>query len=210
MDSSRAAGGRPSKERVMAPKAKPKIKSLSLAGQHSETETRRDASDDQPKGQIMKTAKDTFEDVAAKNTDSVQKGYDQVLGATREQLEKASASAFKAYEEFSKFQKDNYDAYVAASSIFAKGAENVGKAWMSLTQEAMENAAQTAKALLGAKTLREAVDLQSDFAKANFDKLVAESTKLSELSVKVANEAFAPINARVNVAVEKMLKPVAA
>jgi len=194
----------------MASKAKPKTKSLPLEGQRIETLTRRDAGDDQPKGQTMKPTKETFEDVAAKGTDFVQKGYDQMLGATREQLEKASVSAFKAYEEFSKFQKDNYDAYLAASTIFAKGAENVGKTWMSLTQEALENAAQTAKALLGAKTLREAVDLQSDFAKSNFDKLVAEGTKLSELSVKVANEAFAPLNARVNVAVEKMLKPVAA
>lgn len=194
----------------MAPKAKPKSKSLPPAGPRGETEMRRDASDHQPKGLTMKTTKDTFENVAPKSTEFVQKGYDQVLGATREQIEKASASAFKAYEELSKFQKDNYDAYLAASTIFAKGAENVGKAWMSLTQEALENAAQTAKALLGAKTLREAVDLQSDFAKSNFDKLVAEGTKLSELSVKVANEAFAPLNARVNVAVEKMLKPVAA
>lgn len=190
----------------MAQKAKPKIKALPVEG--IEIETRR-SSDEQPKGQTMKT-KETFEHVAAKSTDFAQKGYDQVLGATREQLEKASASAFKAYEEFSKFHKDNYDAYLAASTIFAKGAENVGKAWMSLTQEALENAAQTAKALLGAKTLREAVDLQSDFAKSNFDKFVAEGTKLSELSVKVTNEAFAPLNARMNVAVEKMLKPVAA
>lgn len=192
----------------MAPKAKPKTKALPLNG--SETETRRSVSGNQPKGQTMKTSKETYEDVAAKGTDFIQKGYDQVLGASREQFEKASVSAFKAYEELSKFHKDNYDAYLAASSIFAKGAENVGKAWMSLTQESLETAAQTAKALLGAKTLREAVDLQSDFAKSNFDKLVAEGTKLSELSVKVANEAFAPLNARVNVAVEKMLKPVAA
>lgn len=194
----------------MAPKAKPKIKSLPHEGLRTETEARRDASADALKGLTMKTSKETFEDVTAKSTDFVQKGYDQLLGATREQIEKASVSAFKAYEEFSKFQKDNYDAYVAASTIFAKGAENVGKTWMSLTQEALENAAQTAKALLGAKTLREAVDLQSDFAKSNFDKFVAEGTKLSELSVKVTNEAFAPINARVNVAVEKLLKPVAA
>lgn len=196
----------------MAPKAKPKTKALPAEGQGQtdETDTRRAARGAQPKDQTMKTTKETVEDVTVKGTEFVQKGYEQVVGATREQLEKASASAFKVYEEVSKFQKDNYDAYLAASTIFAKGAENVGKAWMSLTQESLENAAQTAKALLGAKTLREAVDLQSDFAKSNFDKLVAESTKLSELSVKVANEAFAPLNARVNVAVEKMLKPVAA
>ena len=185
----------------MAPKAKPKIKAPPIEGLRIDFE---------PKGQTMKTSKETFEDVTAKSTDFVQKGYDQVLGASREQFDKASVSAFKAYEEFSKFQKDNYEAFVAASTIFAKGAENVGKAWMTLSQEAMEAAAQTAKSLLGAKTLREAVDLQSDFAKSNFDKFVAEGTKMSELTVKVANEAFAPLNARVNVAVEKLLKPVAA
>ena len=158
----------------------------------------------------MKPNKQAFEDMTAKTTEFAQKGYDNLLGATREQLETVSVSAFKAFEEFSKFQKDNYEAFVAASTIFAKGAENVGKAWMALSQEAMEAAAQTAKSLLGAKTLREAVDLQSDFAKTNFDKFVAEGTKMSELTVKVANEAFAPLNARVNVAVEKLLKPVAA
>jgi len=194
----------------MAPKAKPSRKTTSPVGRPPETESRRAAADAQPKGQIMKPTKETYEDITAKTTEFAQKGYDQFLGTTREQIEKASVSAFKAYEEFAKFQKDNYEAYVAASTIFAKGAENVGKAWMSLSQEAMEAAAHTAKALLGAKTLREAVDLQSDFAKSNFDKLLAEGTKMSELTVKVANEAFAPLNARVNVAVEKLLKPVAA
>ncbi len=193
----------------MAAVAKPSRKTTRPKGRNPTTEMR-PAADAQPKGQTMKTTKDKYENTAAKTTEFAQKGYDEFLGSTRQQFEKASVSAFKAYEEFSKFQKDNYDACVAATGIFAKGAENVGKTWMGLTQEAMEEAAQTAKALLGAKTLREAVDLQSGFAKANFDKFVAEGTKLSELTVKVANEAFAPLNARVNVAVEKLLKPVAA
>ena len=74
----------------------------------------------------------------------------------------------------------------------------------------MEHAASTAKALVGVKSLREAVDLQTDFAKGNFDKIVAESTKLSETAVKVANDAMEPITARVNVTVEKLFKPLAA
>ena len=136
--------------------------------------------------------------------------FENVATTSREQFEKASQNAYRSLEDYSKFQKDNWEAFVAASQIAAKGAETIGRAWMALTQEAMENAASTAKALIGAKTLREAVDLQQDFAKTNFDKFVAESTKLSEIGVKVANEAFEPITARVNVAVEKILKPVAA
>lgn len=130
--------------------------------------------------------------------------------AAREQIEKASQTAYKSFEEMSKLQKDNWDAVVAASQIWAKGAEVIGKAWMGLAQETLETAATTAKAMVGVKTLREAVDLQADFAKGNFDKFVAESTKMSETVVKVANDAMEPITARVNVSVEKIFKPLAA
>jgi len=130
--------------------------------------------------------------------------------AAREQIEKASQTAYKSFEEMSKLQKDNWDAMVAASQIWAKGAEVIGKAWMGLAQETLETAATTAKAMVGVKTLREAVDLQADFAKGNFDKFVAESTKMSETVVKVANDAMEPITARVNVSVEKIFKPLAA
>jgi phasin family protein len=178
---------------------------------HPETEMRRTATIEIMKGPTMNAKmKNTMDEIATRSAEFAQKGYDQMLGSTREQLEKASVNAFKTYEEMSKFQKDNYEAYMAASTIFAQGVEHISKAWVAFTQQNMENAAQTAKALLGAKTLREAVDVQSDWAKTSFDKFVAEGTKLSELSVKVANEAYAPINARFNVAVEKMLKPVAA
>jgi len=154
--------------------------------------------------------KDTVEAFATSGAEFAQKGYDRLFGATKEQFEKAGANAFKSYEDFSKFSKENLDAYVVAATTVAKGAETVGKAWLNFTQETMEAGAQVAKSLLAAKTLREAVDVQTDFAKTTFDKLVAEGAKVSEISVKVANEAVEPINARVNAALEKLLKPVAA
>ncbi len=157
-----------------------------------------------------KPMKDTVETITNVSAEYAQKNYDRFLGASKEQVEKASATAFKSYEDFSKFSKENLDAAVAATAIFAKGFETVGKAWMTFGQDAMEASAQATKALLAARTLREAVDVQTDWAKTSFDKVVAESTKLSEISVKVANEAVEPINARVNAAIEKLMKPVAA
>lgn len=136
--------------------------------------------------------------------------FDSVGTATREQFEKAQQQAYKSFEEISKIQKDNWDAMLASSQIWAKGAEAISKAWMGLAQEAIENASSTAKAMVGVKSLREAVDLQTDFAKGNFDKFVAESTKISETVVKVANDALEPLAARMNVSVEKMFKPAAA
>lgn len=136
--------------------------------------------------------------------------FDNMGGAAREQLEKASQTAYRSYDELSRLQKDNWEALVAASQIWFKGAETVSKGWMTLAQDTMENAASTAKAMVGVKSLREAVDLQTEFAKGNFDKFVAESTKMSETVVKVANDAMEPITARMNVTVEKLFKPLAA
>jgi len=149
-------------------------------------------------------------DTAIAGAESAQKNYERMFSAGKEQVEKASASAFKAYEDLSKFSKENLDAYVAAGTTIAKGYETIGRAWVNFTQETFEAGAAVAKALLSAKTLREAVDVQTDFAKTTFDKLVAEGTKVSEISVKVANEAVEPINARLNAAIEKLLKPIAA
>lgn len=135
------------------------------------------------------------------------KSFDKYFGDAKSQVEKASAQTLKAYEDAAKFNKENLDAFVVASTTYAKGVESVSKSWAAFAQETFEASANVAKAILGAKTLKEAVDLQTDFAKTTFDKFVAEGTKVSEASIKVTNEALEPINARVNVAVEKILKP---
>lgn len=139
-----------------------------------------------------------------------QENLNKFAGAGREQFEKASQQAMKSAEDFQKLAKDNWDAYVASATVVAKGVEQMGKAWVAFTQETMEKSANAAKALMGAKTLREAAEMQGEFARASFDKFVAESTKLSETGVKVANEAMEPITARINVTMEKAFKPLAA
>lgn len=154
--------------------------------------------------------RETVESFAQKGQQMAQDNYERFMGSTREQVEKFSQTAVKGAEEMQKLSKENFDACVQAATVMAKGFETIGRAWMSYTQEAMEQSASTAKALLGVRTLREAVDLQTDFAKSSFDKFIAETTKLSEQGVKVANEASAPLTARFNVSVERIFKPIAA
>jgi hypothetical protein len=58
--------------------------------------------------------------------------------------------------------------------------------------------------------VREVIDLQTEFSRSRFDELVAESAKLTELSMTLANDALEPIQLRLNATVEKLMKPVAA
>ena len=141
---------------------------------------------------------------------AAQRGFEQAATMTREQFDRASKTLFKNYEEFSQLSKENIDAFVKSGTIVAKGFEEAGKAWIDFTRRSFETSVETAKAVMSCKDLREVVDVQSDYARTSFDSLVNEGSKLSELGVKVANEALEPIQSRFNVAVEKMLKPVEA
>ncbi|HYH39003.1 MAG TPA: TIGR01841 family phasin [Azospirillum sp.] len=151
-------------------------------------------------------AQKVFEDVVGQTKQSLE-GYAK---AQQEQLQKASAQLLKGYEELNALTKGNVEAVVQSGTIVAKGAEEAGKQVAAFTQSSLEQSLAIGKSAMAVKSIRELVDLQNSYLKASLDALVAESTKLQQLSIKVTNEALAPLNARVNVAVEKLSKPLAA
>ena len=145
---------------------------------------------------------------SAAATDAVKPA--EAAAAGKETVEKASKAAFKSYDEFNVLNKDNVDAVMKSGAIVAKGCEAIGQEVMAFAKASIEANVATAQALFGAKTLREAVELQTEFTRKAFDDMMAESAKLGEMSVKLANDAARPLQARVNVTVETMMKPVAA
>jgi len=159
---------------------------------------------------VASQAKDHFEGIVKAGQEQASKHFEQTVAATKEQVEKASAQLLKSYEEYTAFSKANVDALLKSGTIAAKGAEDINKELVAFAQASFDKSVAAGRALLSAKSINEVVELQNSYAKQSFDSLVAEATKLQELSVKVANEAFAPLNARVNAAVEKFAKPLAA
>lgn len=155
-------------------------------------------------------AKEQFEGIVKAGQEQAAKQFEQTVAATKEQVEKASAQMLKGYEDYAAFNKATVDALVKSSTIAVKGAEDINKELVAFAQASFDNSVAIGRALLSAKSFNEVVELQNSYAKQSFDSLVAEATKLQELSVKVTNEAFAPLNARVNAAVEKLAKPLAA
>ncbi|CAO3443143.1 phasin family protein [Azospirillum largimobile] len=132
-----------------------------------------------------------------------------LVKAQQEQVEKASAQVLKGYDELTVLTKQNVDAFVKSGTVVAKGAEEAGKQVAAFTQSSLEKSVSNAKALLAVKTIQELVELQNAYAKASIDALVSESTKLQELTVKIASEALAPLSARVNATVEVLSKKAA-
>jgi phasin family protein len=129
--------------------------------------------------------------------------YEQVVETAKAQVEKANEAVAKGYDEFAAIQKDGMDAFMKAGEIWAKGAEDIGKAYFALVQDAAETGSEATKAMFAAKSLKEVFDLQGEIARKNFDKSLSDGKKLSELSMKVVNDAFQPIQKQIVATVEK-------
>jgi phasin family protein len=72
----------------------------------------------------------------------------------------------------------------------------------------IEESVTFTKSLLGVKSVKEAVDLQSNFARSSIEKAVSETNKVTDASVKLAEQAMAPISERLTIAVEKFGKTI--
>jgi phasin family protein len=127
-----------------------------------------------------------------------------------DQMTKGAESIFKAAEEAADFGRGNVEAFTKAAQTWASGSQDIARQYMALAQGLTDHAVEGAKALSGVKSVNEAADLQTKFAKAALEKMVAEGTKLQEASVKLAESAFAPVNARMTAAMEKLAKPLVA
>lgn len=147
----------------------------------------------------------TIENVVKVSTDAA---YDKAIALSKDNVAaavKAGSAAFKGYEDVIEFNRQNFEAMVKSGLIVARGVQDINKTLLTLAQEQIEEAVAAGKALVGVKSLREAVDIQTGLVKGAVDKMVSESNKISDVSAKLAEEAYAPINARVTAVMEKAL-----
>jgi phasin family protein len=122
------------------------------------------------------------------------------------QKKKSNGTAFTngSFEKLADAGRQNIEAFVAASNIAAQGFGEVNQAWVSFAKSAIERNSAAAEAVFAAKTPADAVELQTDWARSAFDNYMSESSKIAELAVKTANDAIAPIRARIDIAVENI------
>jgi phasin family protein len=105
-------------------------------------------------------------------------------------------------EQLTQFHQGNVEAVVKSSQIWATGLQDMSKHFASRAQTTMEETMSTLRAMSSVKSLQEAFELQSSFARSSLEKALSEGTKLTETGMKLAEQAVAPITARVNAAVE--------
>ena len=93
-----------------------------------------------------------------------------------------------------------------SSQIWTTGVQDLSKHIAAAAQASLDESISAFKALSSVKSLKDAYELQSSFARAALEKSLAESGKLTDASFKLTEQAMAPITARVTVAAQKFTK----
>jgi len=115
----------------------------------------------------------------------------------------------KAAEELADLSRANVEALVDAGKIAVEGARTVAQDVVETSREGVEQAADAVRALAEAKSPTDFIQLQGDFARAQFDRFVAESSRLTETMVKLAGEALQPLSTRATLNAERINQIVA-
>lgn len=150
----------------------------------------------------------TEETKTAKTVRATKVAAATVVDTAQDQFAKAAETQFKAADEVAAFGKSNVDAFFQAGAIFFHGMEELTRGMVGLTQAQVETSLSMAKSLIAAKTLTEFTDLQNAYSKTAFDNAVSDATKISEMALKITNEAIEPITQRVTATMEHISKPV--
>ncbi len=135
---------------------------------------------------------------AAKEFEAVAAAYDKTANGASEAMKENVQRAMGAAGEFTAFGKGNLDAWMASTAATQKGVEAISARAVAYSKAALENHVAATKSLLAAKTVQEAVEKQTEYARSAFDEYVAELNKMSELMASFTKDALRPINERVS------------
>ena len=128
--------------------------------------------------------------------------------ANQATVKKGMEKAMKTAEEFVAFGQGNVEAFIKSSQIWAAGVQDLSKQVAATAQANFDETMSTFKAMSAIKSLKDAFELQAGLARSTMEKTMAESGRLTDASLKLTEQAMAPITARVTLAVEKFGKTV--
>lgn len=125
---------------------------------------------------------------------------EQVTAKSKEAVE----ASLKSMDELTEMTRANVDALMVSAKAATTGIEQLMAHLTEASKKSFEGTTAMMKTLATAKTPNDLMQLQSDFAKTQFDEAVAQYSKMTEMMVKLAGEVMEPVQNQVAIATDKL------
>jgi hypothetical protein len=99
----------------------------------------------------------------------------------------------KNFDELQKLGQSNVDAAVKAFGEWNKGLQAIAAEMTDYTKRSFEESTATFEKLLTAKSLEQAVEIQTGYAKRAYDEYMHQMSKIGGLYADLAKEAYKPV-----------------
>jgi phasin family protein len=143
-------------------------------------------------------------------TNKVAERVQAAFGDVNDRAKTAIERNTRVAEELTELGRGNVEALVASTKIAAKGLETVGQELAEFGRKSFEDASQALKSFAEVKSPADFFRLQTEFVRSQFDATVVETSKMSEVMIKLAGEVAEPITNRATVAADRVRTAVAA
>lgn len=119
--------------------------------------------------------------------------------AFREGIEKSLG----ALNEVNAASKRNLEAVVESMTAATRGAETLGAQTLAFSKKSWEDGVNAAQQLAAAKSVQEAIEVQTSWAKGAIETYLSEMTRAADIVSASVKDSFKPLNERAAAAVER-------
>ncbi len=99
----------------------------------------------------------------------------------------------KPFEDAQKFNQAGIDTAMKLMGEWGKGWQAIAAEMTDYTKRSFEDGTQTLEKLMTAKSVEQAFEIQSNYAKRAYDDYMHQLTKLGTMYTELAKEAYRPV-----------------
>jgi len=86
--------------------------------------------------------------------------------------------------------KNNLDATMKSFGALSKSSQVIAAEMADYSKKSFEDGTKALEKMFGAKTVEQAIEIQTDFAKTAYESYIAQVTKIGELYTNLAKETY--------------------
>jgi hypothetical protein len=131
---------------------------------------------------------------------------DNMDGLTTMDATKYMTNWTETTAEIASFNHGNAEAIMKSGKIWAAGWQDIAKTMAGTAQAHLDQTMSIWKALVSVRSLKEVRDLRASLPHTSFEAAVVETGKLTDASMRLANQTMAPLIERITLVVEKFTR----